>query len=117
MVTVDFFEDETGRLEGFQVDGHTGYAKAGRDIVCAAVSALAQTAVLGLEHYLPARVESRIASGELICRVKGELSEAEALRAATILETLRLGLEATARDYSKYVQLRRVRKDYLEEEK
>ena len=37
-----------GRLVGFEAKGHSGYAEAGEDIVCAAVSAVMQTAVIGI---------------------------------------------------------------------
>ena len=38
MTTVTF-HSAGGRLDGFAVGGHSGYAEAGSDIVCAAVSA------------------------------------------------------------------------------
>ena len=38
MTTVTFHSAD-GRLDGFVVEGHSGYAQAGADIVCAAVSA------------------------------------------------------------------------------
>ena len=41
---------------GLTVDGHAGYAKTGNDIICAAVSALAQ----GLIHSLEALTEDKI---------------------------------------------------------
>ena len=37
MTRVEFFS-ENGRLNGFCCSGHSGYAEAGSDIVCAAVS-------------------------------------------------------------------------------
>lgn len=41
---------------GLTVDGHAGYAETGNDIICAAVSALAQ----GLAHSLDALTEDKI---------------------------------------------------------
>lgn len=41
---------------GLTVDGHAGYAETGNDIICAAVSALAQ----GLIHALDALTDDRI---------------------------------------------------------
>lgn len=41
---------------GLTVDGHAGYAETGNDIICAAVSALAQ----GLIHSLDALTDDRI---------------------------------------------------------
>ncbi len=39
MTTCEFFR-EGERITGFSVSGHSGYAEAGSDIVCAAVSAV-----------------------------------------------------------------------------
>jgi hypothetical protein len=40
MVTVLFHEDSRGRLSSILAEGHAGWADAGEDIVCAAVSAI-----------------------------------------------------------------------------
>ena len=45
MTRVEFY-DQDGRISGFCCAGHSGYAEAGADIVCAAVS----TAVKFAEH-------------------------------------------------------------------
>ena len=44
MITVKVTRFENGNISGFTVKGHAGYAEAGRDIVCAAVSAICYTA-------------------------------------------------------------------------
>lgn len=46
----------TFQKNGLTVDGHAGYAETGNDIVCAAVSALAQ----GLAHSLKALTEDQV---------------------------------------------------------
>ncbi len=56
MTTVRFLE-RGGRLYGFEASGHAGYAESGEDIVCAAVSALTQSTLLGLGEVLKAPVE------------------------------------------------------------
>ena len=38
MIKAEFYDRE-GRITGFSVSGHSGYAEAGADIVCASVSA------------------------------------------------------------------------------
>ena len=43
------------RIAGFRAKGHSGYAESGSDIVCAAVSAITQTACLGLMERLEAQ--------------------------------------------------------------
>ena len=48
MIRIKMEKDRQGRLCGFIVEGHADYAEEGSDIVCAAVSALTQTALLGI---------------------------------------------------------------------
>ena len=49
MTRITLFHDEAGRLTGFECKGHAGYAQAGSDIVCAAVSALSITCCNSLQ--------------------------------------------------------------------
>ncbi len=62
MTTVTFHSAE-GRIDGFVVEGHSGFDQEGRDIVCAAVSAVVSLVectvndVLGLEA--PVKVRER----------------------------------------------------------
>ena len=51
MITVSIeYRDE--QIVAFTITGHAGYAAPGQDIYCAGVSAIAQTAVLGLARAL-----------------------------------------------------------------
>ena len=45
---------------GFSAKGHAGYADAGEDIVCAAISALTQATEYGLTEVIHAPVEHRL---------------------------------------------------------
>ena len=47
MTTVTFLTEES-RIVGFEVSGHSGYADAGEDIVCAAVTSAIRLDVMGL---------------------------------------------------------------------
>ena len=49
MINVKF--DNKDNIARFLVTGHAGYAKYGKDIVCAAVSVLAQNTVNSIEHF------------------------------------------------------------------
>lgn len=63
-------------------------ADSGYDIVCAGVSALTQTALLGLGNHLHRALDYRISSGDLHTR----LIEAPDEQTNAILETMLLGL-------------------------
>ena len=39
-----------GNIIGFVISGHSGYAEAGSDIVCSAISTLSQSICVGLEN-------------------------------------------------------------------
>lgn len=88
----------------FRVTGHAGYSGHGTDIVCAAVSALVQAAILGLEKVAGQPHESEVSEGSVWCRLTPGAPEAEA-RSQAILETMVLGLHDIAKDYPKFVRL------------
>lgn len=59
---------------GLTVDGHAGYAKTGNDIICAAVSALAQGLVHSLLSLTDDKITYHIAGGHIDINYK-DLSE------------------------------------------
>ncbi len=56
MISTVLYRKE-GRFTGFRASGHSGYAEAGQDIVCAGVSVLGCTCVNALESLLGVRAE------------------------------------------------------------
>ena len=59
MTRVEFF-DRDGRISGFTVSGHSGYAEAGADIICAAVSTAVQFASCTIEEVLGNRCKTKV---------------------------------------------------------
>lgn len=59
MITVEFFSQD-GRRTGFRVSGHSGYAEAGADIVCAAVTAVVRFAEATLNDILGVGAKTRV---------------------------------------------------------
>ena len=92
MVKIQIFRNSAGQISGFAVIGHANTAPHGKDIVCASVAALTQTAVLGLERHLGREFSLDIGSGNLILELKGA---PDALTGA-VLETMLLGLHEVA---------------------
>lgn len=114
MIEALFLEGESGELEGFCVRGHAGYAPAGRDIVCAGVSALVQTAVSALKRFLSRQPtvirDSREDEGACVRLVlPRDLSEEDKRTAGIILQTLEIGMHGIAGSYEKYIEVRRCR--------
>ncbi|GAW93333.1 ribosomal-processing cysteine protease Prp [Calderihabitans maritimus] len=107
MIIIEFEENNKNQITSFRIKGHANYGPYGQDIVCAAVSVLAQTAVIGLENYLSQPVEVDIEDGLLECRLPTNLLPAEREKADVILETMYLGLISTMEAYGDYLQVKR----------
>ncbi|MEX0974616.1 MAG: ribosomal-processing cysteine protease Prp [Bacillota bacterium] len=84
-------------LSGFAVEGHAGFGDYGKDIVCAGVSAVAQTALFGLQDILGGAVRSEMKGGYLEVQVDCLRAREEGPRA--VLRALELGLRAMERSY------------------
>lgn len=105
--TVAFIRRPDGTLTGYRAEGHTGYAGAGSDIVCAAVSALTQSTLNGLRHVLGAPVMFDIdeASARLEAQLTPEATEEQVRQAQLLLRTLLEGLQAIERSYPRNVRI------------
>ncbi len=57
-------ERENGKISSFLAKGHTAFRKKGEDIVCAGISSILQTAILGLKDYLKVGLTLRKGSGD-----------------------------------------------------
>lgn len=77
-----------GRVAGYRVEGHSGWDRAGRDIVCAAVSALVIGTENGLDEVAGAVAGSRSSEGTLEVELKDGLGEEARIMADAILETM-----------------------------
>ena len=95
------------RFIGFKANGHTGYAPAGQDIVCAAVSTLVQTTVLGLHELvgLQLQIEQEPKIGLYSCLIAPTDDEVKLEQAHLILNLMYLGLQQIAQEYRKFVKI------------
>ena len=91
-----------GKLVRIEVSGHAGFAAAGSDIVCAAVSALVMTAAHGVARICGARVRvSDDPSGAFVLDVPG----GGGASAQAVLATTLAGLHAIARTYPDHMRV------------
>lgn len=104
MIVAEVRRNPAGRVTGFTVTGHSGQAAHGKDIVCAAVTALSETAVLGLRHVAVALPQVEMEDGFLRCELPPLEGEQET-RAQAIVETMVLGLRDIARDYKRHLRV------------
>ena len=96
-----------GCITGFEVKGHAGFAEAGQDIVCAAVSALTQSTLNGLRSVLKAPVMFDIddQGATLEAELTPEATEEQVRQAQMLLVTLLEGLQAIERSYPRNVRI------------
>ena len=106
-MTTITFRMEGDRITGFDSQGHSGYAEAGADIVCAAISALTQSTLNGLKNVLKAPVMfDQDDDGAFIeASLTPEASEAEIQQAQLLLVTLEQGLQAIQRGYPRNLRI------------
>ena len=59
MTKCEFFTEDD-RITGFSVSGHSGYAEAGQDIICAAISAVVTMAEATINEVCGAKAKVRV---------------------------------------------------------
>ena len=91
MTTVTFYQNHDSICVGFRSEGHAGYAEAGEDIVCAAVSALVITAVNSLEKLTDDEFISSEDEENAVIQVSFPGTPGK--EASLLMEALKIGLQ------------------------
>ena len=103
MTTITLYRRE-GVFCGFRAEGHAGFSEKGSDIVCAAVSALTQSVLLGLEEVVGIPVRSdREGLLEVILPRNERADKID--QAQVLFRTLLSGLNCISRDYPGFVRV------------
>ena len=95
-----------GHIVRVECDGHTGYGVEGEDIVCAALSSVVQTALLGLLSVAAIGVDYKRDKGILKIALPDGLDWDQRKAADIILETMLLGVADLHEGFSDFVELR-----------
>ena len=106
MITAVLFR-EGNNLTGCRIEGHSGWADAGHDIVCAAVSILGCTCVNALESVcgvIPEITEYNEEKGALAFELP-DMTEADNEKAQILMGALRQGLDDLSAEYPQNVTL------------
>lgn len=106
MIKITVARGKNKLVKSLSVDGHAEVAEYGQDIVCAAVSALAQSVLLGLAKHLHCNVDYSVEPGYLSVALKDEANElTEAMFQVAIL-----GFEEIIKQYPQNVNLSNIRR-------
>ena len=105
MITVNILMTSKDEIKGLKVNGHADFSEHGSDIVCSAVSALTQTALLGLMEVVKLDLKYCIKEGYLSFDMPLIEDEEKKLKAYAIMDTMILGLRNIESNYSPYIRL------------
>ena len=98
MIRTEFYEKQ-GFLTGFEFSGHSGYAEAGEDVACAAVSSAVQLTVNILDR-LGYEPDVRVGDNVICCKLKKAGSEPD-----QILDQLRLHFESILEEFPNTIKI------------
>ncbi len=82
------------RFIGFQISGHTGYAKRGKDIVCASISSAVQITANAITEVVKAKAEV-LAKGDIV--TLNVLQDSDMVQ--VLIESLHLHLTLLKQEY------------------
>ena len=93
------------RITGFSVSGHSGYAEAGADIVCAAISTAVTMAEATINDVCGAKAKVRVKEEDarITLTLPASCDEEETVQA--VLSGLLLTLLSLREDYEDYIEV------------
>jgi len=108
MINISIYKyKEDNIITGFTIEGHANYAPIGSDIVCAAVSAITQAIVLGINTIIYNQVSIAQKDGFLCCFLNTE-DEETLKKSQVLLDTMDMSLRNLADQYSEYIHVKTV---------
>ncbi|WP_324717498.1 ribosomal-processing cysteine protease Prp [Carboxydochorda subterranea] len=110
MLTVEVCRQTSGAITGLRASGHAGWGPYGKDIVCAAASAIVQTAALAAVRYLGERAHLEAGEGLVALAVTSEPPAGGDgamawVKAQAALEAALWGLDEIVKQYPKHVRI------------
>ena len=104
MTRCEFFT-ENDRITGFSISGHSGYAEAGSDIVCAAISAVVAMAECTINDVCGARAKVRVKDEQARITLTLPVSCDEEDTVQAVLAGMMLTLCSMRDDYPDYIEV------------
>ena len=104
MTRCEFFVADD-RITGFTISGHSGYAEAGADIVCAAISAVVTMAEATINDVCGAKAKVRVKEEDarITLTLPTSCDEEESVQA--VLSGMMLTLISLREDYPDYIEV------------
>ncbi|QYR23390.1 ribosomal-processing cysteine protease Prp [Paenibacillus sp. sptzw28] len=108
MITITIVRQSASdrRIVSFAIEGHAKYAKPGKDIVCAGVSAVSVGTVNAIEELAGIELPASMNNGWLHSEIPEHSDPSANERVQLLLESMIVMLNAIAASYGNYVQIR-----------
>ncbi|MBP3674287.1 MAG: ribosomal-processing cysteine protease Prp [Oscillospiraceae bacterium] len=104
MTRCEFFMEDD-RIKGFSVSGHSGYAEAGQDIVCAAISAVVSMAEATINDVCGAKAKVRVKDEDARVTLMLPASCDEEDTVQAVLAGMMVTLISMRDDYPDYIEV------------
>ena len=104
MTRCEFFTEDD-RITGFSISGHSGYAEAGSDIVCAAITAIVRMAEATINDVCGAKAKVRVkdADNRITLTLPTSCDEEESVQA--VLAGMMITLISLAEEYPENIEV------------
>ncbi len=104
MTRCEFFT-ENDRINGFSISGHSGYAEAGSDIVCAAITAVVTMAEATINEVCGAKAKVRVKDEQARITLTLPTSCDEEDTVQAVLAGMMITLCSIRDDYPDYIEV------------
>lgn len=105
MIKININRNKENDIVYFSVKGHADFDEFGKDIVCASISILSQTAVLALYEVANIDVTYEMDEGWLLCQIPDNIDVRQREKANIIIDTMLIGIKGTIEMYPEYIKL------------
>lgn len=103
MIIANFFENSKGNIASFTISGHAFGDEYGKDIICAAVSAMSYMTANTITEVLHCKAKVKVDEGYLSLTLSNEDAET----AKFILEGFNLQMNELRKQYPNNIQIKR----------
>ncbi|SRR6056297_1645859 len=97
-------------IDQFQIEGHADYAEYGKDIVCAAVSALTITIINSMIQILDVKIDYKENDGIIICKLPLVQDIVLDAKLQLLVQTLIMGLREISKEYKDSIKIKTITK-------
>ncbi|HHV41802.1 MAG TPA: ribosomal-processing cysteine protease Prp [Clostridiaceae bacterium] len=100
MIEVTIYRQKNGFTNAFRMTGHAGQGEYGQDIICAAVSGLAQSIIGSLQEIVGIEPLYTLEEGKIYCEIEEDvLNKSGRIQADALMRTVEIGARQIQASY------------------